>query len=196
MVTRCHVLLALALLTPSGCSTTPGDAAYRSGHSPQAAELYRRGAANGDASAALKLGLMIDDGAASSATFGTAGIWFTRACDLGDEVGCHNVGVGFEYGRSGLERNYNSARTYYEKAATRGYIQSQYNLGSLYANQYFHDDVQGLTWLLRSQQGAGKCASQPICNWILRDPPGHVARLKAGLTPEEIAGIESHVSSQ
>jgi TPR repeat protein len=193
---RYPILLAFLLLAPSACSTTPGDAAYRSGHSPQAAELYRRGAANGDADAALKLGLMIDDGAASRTAFGTAGQWFLRACDLGDEVGCHNVGVGFEYGKSGLERNYDNARDYYERAASRGYIQSQYNLGSMYANQYFHSDAQGLAWLLRAQRGAQKCASQPTCNWILRDPPGHVARLKARLTPEQIADVESHLGSQ
>jgi len=192
---RHHIKLALLLAALSGCSTTPGDAAYRSGHSPQAAELYRRGAANGDPSAALKLGLMIDEGAASSATFGTAGIWFTRACDLGDEVGCHNVGVGFEYGKSGLERNYESARTFYERAAMRGYIQSQYNLGSMYANEYFHDDALGLTWLLRARLGAQKCASQPVCNWILRDSPGHIVRLKSRLTPAQVAEVESRVGS-
>jgi Sel1 repeat len=194
MIIRWLILLALVL--PPLADATPGDAAYRLGHPQQAAELYRQGALNGDALAATKLGLLIDDGAVSSATFGVAGTWFTRACDLGDKAGCHNAGIGFEYGKSGLERNYDNARTYYEKGAALGYIQSEYNLGSLYANQYFNDDAKGLIWLLRAQQGARKCASLPICGWILKDPPGHIEKLKSRLTSEQVSAIESQLAAQ
>lgn len=45
-----------------GCSTTPGDAALRGGHPTHAADLYKQGALQGDSSAALKLGLLIDNG--------------------------------------------------------------------------------------------------------------------------------------
>jgi len=38
------VALGIFFLIISGCSTTPGDAARRGGHYPQAAELYEIGA--------------------------------------------------------------------------------------------------------------------------------------------------------
>lgn len=178
--------LAAALLC-CGCASTPGDAASRLGHPEQAADLYRRGAEQGDAEAALKLGLLLDQGPVAGSGLGSAADWYVKACDLGSPVGCHNVGVGFEYGKSGLDKNLESARAYYLRAARQGYMQSQYNLGSLYANQYLSDDVEGLAWLLAAQEAASHCASDSLCRWVLDDPPGHISKLKARMSPSDIA---------
>jgi hypothetical protein len=189
------VLTAVQLL--ASCSTTPGDAAHRGGHYEQAADLYRRGAEQGDASAALKLGLLVDAGEANSEMFGSSGLWFIRACDLGDNTGCHNAGVGFEYGRegsAGLDKNLNKARDYYLRAAERGYMQSQYNLGSLYANQYFADDIEGLKWLLLSQKNAQSCVSTPLCKWVLNDPPGHIKQLRQRMSAVDVVRAERMMS--
>ena len=179
--------VASILVALVSCSTTPGDAANRSDHSRQAAELYRQGAEQGDAVAALKLGLLIEDDASLITEFGEPGRWFVRSCEIVDDAGCHNAGVGYEYGNNGLTKSYEQARDYYQKAARRGYMKSQYNPGSLYSNLYFQDDVTGLTWLLAAQDNARACVTKPLCKWILDDAPGHVAKLKGRMTPEDIA---------
>jgi len=189
------IFLALLVLLVSGCRTTPGDAASRSGHLEQAADLYRRGAEQGDADAALKLGLLIDGVSDGRKDFGSAGSWFVKACGLGNVVGCHNAGVKFEYGQSGLDKNYEQARVYYSLAAKRGYMQSQYNLGSLYANGYFTDEVEGLKWLFAAQTNARNCLPQALCKWILEDPPGHVAKLIAGMSPEQVKSAASQAAA-
>lgn len=170
----------------SACSTTPGDAAFRAGHSKEAAELYFRGAQGGDDEAALKLGLLLESKATDIDRFGTATTWFQRACELGNMTGCHNAGVSFEYGKDGFQKDYMKASNYYRKAAEHGYMQSQYNLGSMYANRYQADDIKGLKWLLLAQRNARKCASEDLCQWILKDPPGHIKRLKERMTKKQI----------
>jgi TPR repeat protein len=181
----------LATLVATAHGATPGDAALRSNHPQQAAELYRRGANQGDALAARKLAFLLEDHPEMSTEFGTIGTWFLKGCDLGDSPSCHNVGVGYETSKYGLPQNYDQARTYYQKAADRGYMQSQYNLGTLYSNQYFNDDTEGLKWLLASRRSAKACAAVPLCKWILDDPPGHVAKLKGRMTADAIATAES-----
>ena len=177
-------LLVAAALLASGCSSVPGDAAARSGHPEQAAELYRRGAEQGDASAALRLGLLVDQGRVSAATYGEAGNWFKKGCGLGNLPSCHNVGVAHEYGKNGLPKDYAEARNFYLKGAAAGYMQSQYNLASLYSNSHVTppNDVDGLKWMLLAQMAADKCKQQELCQWVLRDPPGHKERLESRLS--------------
>ena len=185
---RYSVLLIVGVaLLPGVCMSTPGDAAMRAGHPEQAADLYRRGAEQGYADAAFKLGRLIEGGTLLDASYGGAGRWYVKACDLGDVVACHNAGVGYEYGTLGLEKNYEEARSHYKRAAQQGYMQSQYNLGSLYSNQYFANNVEGLAWLLAAQSKALKCMTDPLCKWIIDDSPGHVARLKALMSADDIA---------
>ena len=169
----------------AGCSAVPGDAALRGGHPEQAAELYRRGAEQGDAAAALRLGLLVEQGRASG--YGEAGTWYKRACDLGSLPGCHNVGVSYEYGKNGLTKDLAAAQDAYTKAASAGYMQSQYNLGSMYSNNYVTppNDVEGLKWLLIAQKTAADCKQQQLCQWILQDPPGHRRQLESRLSTQQ-----------
>ena len=192
---RLAFLIAPLVMMAVGCSTTPGDAAYRAGHAQQAAELYRAEANQGDAEAALKLGLLLDEGKVSPAIFGTAGQAFTKGCKLGSLASCHNVGVAYEYGKNGLAQDRSEARTYYEKAAKLGYMQSQYNLASLYANRYFSNDIEGYKWLLVSQMQAEKCASQPLCEWVLRDPPGHKQKLHDRMSEQDLRTAKQQASA-
>jgi Sel1 repeat len=181
------LLVAGVALLLGACSSTPGDAALRSDHPQQAADLYRRGAEQGDAEAAFKLGRLIDGGTLRDSSYGNAGHWYVEACELGDVVGCHNAAVGYEYGTLGLDKSYEEARSLYKRAAQQGYMQSQYNLGSLYANQYFTGNVEGLAWLLAAQAKASACLPDPLCKWVVDDPPGHVSRLKAAMSADDIA---------
>lgn len=186
---RCEFVLILIGFLLAGCSYTPGDAALRAGYPEAAADLYKKGAEEGDGVAALKLGLLLSEGHIPSARYGMASQWFRRACDHYVLAGCHNLGVSYEYGRGGVEKDYKQAFAYYRLAADRGYLQSQYNLGSLYSNKYVEppDNVEGYKWMLLTQKKAQECRSQPLCKWILDDPPGHRSKLRARLTAQEIA---------
>jgi TPR repeat protein len=112
------------------------------------------------------------------------------ACELGNSAGCHNSGNAYEYGQFGANKDYNKARDYYLIAADKGFIQSQYNLGSLYSNQYFNDDVEGFKWMLLAEKSAKACANVPLCKWMMEDPPGHRSKLKNRMTKNQIAEAE------
>ena len=176
--------VASVVLVGAGCSSVAGDAALHSAHPEQAADLYRRGAEQGDASAALRLGFLIDEGRVGASKNGQAADWFKRACGSRNLPACHNVGVAYEYGKNGLPKDYSEARNFYLKAAAAGYMQSQYNLASLYANNYVvpPNDVEGLKWMLLAQVSAEKCKQQQLCQWVLEDPPGHKRRLESRLS--------------
>ena len=169
------------------CSATPGDAAYRGGHPEQAAELYKRGADQGDNSAALKLGLMISAGKISAAKYGDAVAWYKRACELGNNAGCHNAGLAYEEGNNGVGIDYNQAREYYLLAAEKGYMQSQYNLGNLYSSQYLNNDIEGLKWMLIALKTAENCPKDPLCQWVQEDPPGHRKKLNERMNKTQVA---------
>lgn len=187
------VMAAVVVFIVSACSTTPGDAALRGGRYQLAAEMYQKGAAQNDAMAAFKLGMLLENGKVAEERFGAPLGWFQKACDLGYAAGCHNAGVFFEYGQSGASKDLELARKYYTLAAEQGYMQSRYNLGSLYANQYFVDNVTGLKWLLLAQQQARQCSTD-LCKWMLEDPPGHVAKLRSLMSADEIRQAESQAA--
>jgi hypothetical protein len=180
-----------------GCAHTPGDAALRAGHPEQAASLYKQGADQGDPSAALKLGLLIEQGKVSNVNYGGAARWYERACELDSLPGCHNVGVSYEYGSNGVTKDIKKANDSYLKAAERGYMQSQYNLASLYANQYIEpqNNIEGYKWMLIARNAAQQCKDQPLCDWILKDPPGHMTKLKSRLSADQINQAESLAQS-
>jgi TPR repeat protein len=177
-------VLGSLIATSVACSSVPGDAALRGGHPDQAAELYRRGAEQGDAAAALRLGLLVAEGRVSTSKYGESGTWYKRACELRSLPGCHNVGVSYEYGKNGLAKDLVEAQAYYSKAAAAGYMQSQYNLGSMYSNNYItpSNDIEGLKWLVLAQKAAAECKQEQLCQWILQDPPGHRRRLENRLS--------------
>ena len=181
------ILISTLAFAVVSCSATPGDAAYRSGHTEQAADLYKKGAEQGDSSAALKLGLLVSDGTVSPESYGQAIKWYVRACELGDNAGCHNSGNAYEYGKVGANKDYIKARDYYTISAEKGYMQSQYNLGSLYSNKYINNDIEGLKWMLIAEKTADKCQNESLCQWVKRDPPGHQEKLMSRMSKDQIA---------
>ncbi|OIR25175.1 tetratricopeptide repeat protein [Bathymodiolus thermophilus thioautotrophic gill symbiont] len=183
------IILIISIFIIS-CSATPGDAAYRGGHPVQAANLYMQGAKLGDSDAALKLARMISESEVSISQYGSATKWLKRSCELKNNAGCHNLALVYEYGENGENKEYTKAQGYYLLAAEKGYMQSQYNLGTLYSNQYLDDNVEGLKWILLSQKFAKKCSEEPLCNWVLQDPPGHRAMLENRMTEKQI--LKSH----
>lgn len=189
MIANTFILLLYSLI---GCAHVPGDAALRAGHSEQAAELYMKGTDQGDERAALKMGLLIHQGILKDSRYNTALYWFKRAAELGSVPGYHNVGVAYEYGE-GVEKDLVQAKYYYEKAAKKGYMQSQYNLGSMYANSYITpaDDVEGYKWMLLAKKAASKNPNDSLCEWILKDSPGHMKKLKDRMSETQIKKAEN-----
>lgn len=159
--------------------------------SPTAAQTLTR--QQGDASAALKLGLILEDGQVKEDTFGSSASWYEKACKLGSPAGCHNTGVSYEYGKNGVNKDITKAYSYYLLAAECGYMQSQYNLASLYSNQYVQpqNDVEGLKWMLLAQDAAKRCQNVPLCQWILNDPPGHKSKITSRLSEHQIKSAEA-----
>lgn len=147
-----------------------------------AATRNLRDSEQGDPAAALRFGVLLE-----------SGDWFKKACDLGSLPGCHNAGVAYESGKSKLDKDYSQARAYYLRAAERGYMQSQYNLASLYSNNHISppDDVEGLKWMLLAQKSASQCKQDPLCAWALQDPPGHKQRLLSRLSSAQKENAES-----
>jgi TPR repeat protein len=186
-------ILIVLLIILCGCSHTPGDAALRAGHPQAGADLYLKGAELGHADAALKLGLLLEEGRISGPQYKTATHWFERACELGSVEGCHNAGVAYEYGKGGVAIDYAQASSYYRKAAGKGYMSSQYNLGSMYSNNYLTppDDVEGYMWILLAKKAATACSKQPLCEWVLNDPPGHQMKLKSRMNESEVKQAEA-----
>lgn len=189
---KLSVLLFL-IVASTACSTTPGDAAHWAGQFDSAAKLYKRGAEQGDAGAALKLGLAVDKGRVEG--YGKAADWFSKACELGNPVGCHNTGVAYEYGKHGYSIDYIESGRYYGLAAENGYVSSQYNLGSLYANDHLSNDIEGLKWLVISQRSAQACNKEALYQWILEDPPKHASRLKKRMSSMDVQAAESKAAA-
>ncbi len=81
-----------------------------------------------------------------------------------------------------------------KKAAELGYMQSQYNLASLYSNKYFSSDIEGLKWILIAQSSARKCSSDSLCKWVLKDPPGHKNKLLKRMSGQQIKQAEAGAS--
>jgi hypothetical protein len=178
-----------------GCAHTPGDAALRAGHPKQAASLYKQGADQGDSTAALKLGLLIEQGTIGKTDYGVAAHWYERACELGNLPGCHNIGVSYEYGNNGVTKDIKKAHDNYLIAAERGFMQSQYNLASIFSNHYIENGVEGYKWMILARNAAQQCKDQPLCDWLLKDPPGHMTKLKSRLSADQINQAESLAGS-
>jgi TPR repeat protein len=102
----------LAVLIATAHGATPGDAALRSNHPQQAAELYRRRAGQGDALAARKLAFLLEDHPEMSTGFGTIGTWFLKGCELGDLASCHNRPVSDSSAKMTLPLAHNVVRLF------------------------------------------------------------------------------------
>jgi TPR repeat protein len=171
------------------------------------AELFR-GAENGGAPAALILGRMYETGTGTVAgrSMEAAVYWYARVTQIAESTpikdmvyvnqfameAAHRLGFIYEYGDQGIPKNPKLAVYWYLKAAEKGYYPSQYNLGAMYSQNLVTppDDVEGYKWLLLAQEGSDGCTFDPQCRFVTADPPGHIKRLRARMTPAQIAAAE------
>lgn len=84
---------------------------------------------------------------------------FEKACSLGSNYGCHKMGIAYNNGLYGLDKDYERARQWYLKAADKGYIPSQQNIANLYAHRLLGrlDDIEGYKWLVLAETGTAQC---------------------------------------
>jgi len=71
-----------------------------------------------------------------------------RAARSGNRIAMHDLGLYYAEGRGGVERNLPTALSWFEKAAERGVVDSQYNLGILMGStpEIPKDMVSSLFW--------------------------------------------------
>jgi len=89
---------------------------------------------------------------------------FEKACNLGNSYGCHKVGIAYNNGLYGFDKNYERAKEWYLKAAVKGYAASQQNIANLYAYRLLEemDDVEGYKWLVLAEKTTAECSSGSI----------------------------------
>ncbi|MFI5336654.1 MAG: tetratricopeptide repeat protein [Opitutales bacterium] len=189
---RFHILAASCLLAGLlvSCSEVPGDAAFRSGHYEIARNYYETQYGLGNIAAGERLADMLIQGLGGPPNQAKALAIYSDLAMKGDVVACHNLGVCYERGK-GTPINYQEAARWYRKAADAGDLWSIYNYGTLYANQHMEpsNDVLGLAYLLCATQLAK--GNGPIFDFIRNDNPGHVKRMKARMTHEQLKSAET-----
>ncbi|WP_455223461.1 tetratricopeptide repeat protein [Kaarinaea lacus] len=89
---------------------------------------------------------------------------FEKACTLGNNYGCHKIGIAYNNGLYGFDKDYERAKQWYLKAAEKGYAASQQNIANLYAHRLLPemDDVEGYKWLLLAEKTTAECLSGSV----------------------------------
>jgi TPR repeat protein len=185
--------LLFGLLLLAGCSEVPGDAAYRSGHPVQAAKIYEDQYRAGSIKGGYRYAQMLSTGDGVPRDEKKALLVYQDLADRGEALAFFDLGVAYEKGL-GTEKDLAKAEACYRKAADAGVLWAIFNLGTMYSNHLTQkeDDVEGLTLLLRAQRLAtGKSEEE---KWIREDKfganGGHIAKMRARMTPEQIAQAE------
>lgn len=186
--TRLVCILLLALLPQAATAQATKQAPPRDPQQDEktAAEL-RRQYDRGDGGAAGVLGNLLDQKRISEKRHGNALDWYRKGCKQLDLPSCHNVGLAYQRGSRGLQRDPAEAAHYYEMAANRGFINSMYNLAILYAEAEpaAADPREGLKWMLVAQRAATQCPDRALCKQVTQDPHGYRKRLEERLSSRE-----------
>jgi hypothetical protein len=96
-------------------------------------QWLRTQAAQGNAAAQAKLGLLYDTGLGVPKDYAQAAKWYEDAAVQGNVNAQFLLGALYAHGE-GVPQDYAKARRWYEKAAAQGDAQAQQNLGALYFN--------------------------------------------------------------
>lgn len=191
MTVKCHMLrIAICgffILTAAACSTTPGDAARRGGHYPQAANLYEAGAKQGDPVAAQKLGDLYNFRPGLPEDHEKAVYWYKKAIELGDIPSYWSIGVIYRDGNGNVPKDYGLAEQYFLLGAEKGQHYSMYDLAGMYAEQLTKspNDIEGLKWLNIVTTFAATCPRNEGCQYILRDPKKVREGLESRMNPDQ-----------
>lgn len=119
-----HSLFALARLFKNGHLVEKSN--------EKAIELYSASAELGNASAQLDLGYYYETGSLGlKRNNDTAFKWYSKSAEQSHAIALNNIANFYEYGKS-VEKNFEFAIEYYNKAIKGGYEHAYCNLGNLY----------------------------------------------------------------
>ena len=125
------VLLWTAWAAPALASSQEGLADFRNGQFSQAVSAWRAAAEQGDAAAALYLGVLYDTGFGVAQSPADALAWYQRGGERGNVTAMFNAAVMLDAGR-GTTADPAAAVSWYERAARAGSGRADYDLGLVY----------------------------------------------------------------
>ena len=122
-------------VTPLDASAmySQGESSYRTQNYAKALEWYEKAAAEDNADAMFKLGLLYHNGQGVAQNNAKAIEWYEKAADKGNTDAMVDLGMHYANGL-GVARNYAKAREWYEKAAAKDNAIAMVNLAVLYHN--------------------------------------------------------------
>ena len=121
--------------------------AFAEGDYVAALEIYETLAANGDAQAQYRLGLMFEQGLGTDVDAQASQQWFERAAQQNSPQALDALATKYRQG-SGVIQNFKEALRLYLQAAEQGYPRAQHNLGSAFADGKgtFRDPIKAHMW--------------------------------------------------
>lgn len=138
----------------------------------EAAQWYRRLAAQGDARAQTSLGLMYARGLGFEKNLAEARRWWSLAAAQNDAGAQHNLGMVYLEGQ-GVQPDPAQALHWFRRAGQSGHVTSQRILGlMLYEGEGTAPDrIAGLTWIAIAAQSGDEIAQETVKLLAQRVPP-------------------------
>lgn len=112
----------------------------------------RQKAAEGDAAAQFRLGVLYDLGQGVKRDYAQAFMWYRKTAEKGNSDGQFNLGNLYQNGQ-GVTQDYAQAVTWYRKSADQGFSFAQMDLGRLYekGQGVTQDYAQAVTWFRKAR---------------------------------------------
>ena len=102
------------------------------GRMNEAVKLIRSASDNGQPAAQYRLAKLYETGEGVAQNEGMARQLTERAARSGNRIAMHDLALYHAEGRGGIQMNLDTAAKWFEKAAERGVVDSQFNLGVMY----------------------------------------------------------------
>ncbi len=146
---------------------------------------YIRAAANQNQPAAqYRLAKLYEAGVGVSADPDMARDLTERAARSGNRIAMHDLGLYYAEGRGGVEKNMQTALGWFEKAAERGVVDSQYNLGVLFSAtpEIAKDITSAYVWFsVAAKQGDQFAANE-------------LARVKSAMSDDQLKQANARIA--
>lgn len=128
----------------------------QTGDTQEALSLLRASANKGQAVAQYRLAKLYETGTGVTRDLQTARTLIEKAAQNGNRIAMHDLANFYANGAGGVEQDLNLAAKWFEKAAERGVVDSQYNIGYLYEFGFgvTKNPVEAYVWYnIASSQG-------------------------------------------
>ena len=111
--------------------------------------------------------------------------WYSKAADLGSSIAQNDIGVLYDVGGYGVERDYHMAVNWYQKAVSSGSRQAAYHLANLYYQGLGTPrDVAVAYQLMESAANQGDLDAK---QWLAKNPSDAMRKAAAAPTSSDIA---------